>query len=84
MAGGVRGAAQTLWTPDGFVGIREKQVIPINLPILRMLSWLHEWAANMEINIFCKRCEKAIRGQNNDSSKTFSVSCECREWKFIR
>lgn len=75
----------SLWTPDGMVSTREKQVKILNSNQVKMLSWLHEWAHEEGINIFCKSCEKPIAGQNNDSPdrKYVSVSCQCREWRFV-
>lgn len=74
---------RSLWTPGGERPIAEKQVIKIVDPmILRMLSWLHKWANDQDINIFCKKCEKPIYGQNNDSSAIVAVSCQCREWRW--
>lgn len=74
--------AQTLWTPDGDVPLREKDVIPLSPQEVRMLSLLHEFAHTHQINIFCKRCSTPITGQNNDSSPYVSVNCQCREWRY--
>ena len=75
--------AQTLLLPDGSeIPLREKDVIPLKPHEVRMLSWLHEWAHNQQVNIFCKRCSKPITGQNNDSSPHVSVACQCRQWVF--
>lgn len=74
----------SLWTMDGEVPLRERDVIPLTEREVRMLSWLHQWAADQQVNIFCKRCESPITGQNNDSTKEVSVSCGCREWRFTR
>lgn len=78
---------KSLYIPgEGEVSLEQKDVIPINIKELRMLADLHEFAHKHQINIFCKRCERAITGQNNDSEpdKRPSVSCQCREWVFIR
>lgn len=58
----------------------------LNPQEVKMLSWLHEWAAKEQINIFCKGCEQPITGQNNDAPdiKHVSVFCQCREWRFSR
>lgn len=71
-----------LWTPTGDIPVAEKDVIKILNPRdVQMLAWLHEWAFNQQINIFCKKCEQPIRGQNNDGqTKRLSVACACREW----
>lgn len=75
---------RSLYTPEGEVSLQEKDVIPINRRTLQVLAWLHEWAFNQQINIFCKRCEQPIRGQNNDANPqdTPAVACQCREWRY--
>lgn len=72
-----------LLLPDGTIH-QEKDVIPLKVEEMRMLSWLHEWAHYQQVNIFCKRCEKPILGQNNDTpgERSVSVSCSCREWRY--
>lgn len=76
--------ANSLWTPNGEVRTTERAVRMLNPTEVRMLAWLHEWAAKEQVNIFCKRCEKPIAGFNNDSPdrKHASVACQCREWRF--
>lgn len=74
---------QSLYIPgQGEVSLEQKDVITLNLRELNVLAWLHEWAVKNEVNIFCKRCEQPIRGQNNDGpdSSRPSVSCQCRQW----
>jgi hypothetical protein len=83
MIQGVRGP-QGILLPDGSLAGVEKDVIPLREQEVRMLAWLHEWAHHQQVNVFCKKCEKAITGQNNDSSPYVSVSCQCREWRFSR
>lgn len=79
-------AGNSLWTPQGEVVLKEKDVIPLRPEEVRMLSWLHKWAHHQQVNIFCKRCEQPITGGNNDSpdAKTVSVQCQCRQWIFRR
>lgn len=72
----------SLWTADGEVPLTQKDVIPVTREDIILLSKLHEFAFKHQINIFCKRCSKAIQGQNNDSSKLLAVACQCREWVF--
>lgn len=75
---------KSLYIPgEGEHLLEEKDVVHISRRDLVMLSWLHEWAANQQINIFCKRCERPISGANNDSTKHPSVSCQCREWRYV-
>lgn len=64
----------------------EKDITELTVQEVRMLSWLHEWAYKHQVNIFCKRCEQAITGQNNDSpdTKHVEVACGCRTWRFAR
>lgn len=76
-------ANRSLWTPTGEVLTAEKDVVPVTRNEIILLSHLHEFAAKHQINIFCKRCEKLITGQNNDDSKRLSVACQCREFRFI-
>lgn len=75
-----------MWTPDGEVPLQEKDVIQINQKELILLGHLHEFAQKYQISIVCKRCDGSITGNNNDSpdNRTPSVSCQCREWRFIR
>lgn len=75
-----------MWMPDGERPLDEKDVIPLKPEEVRMLSWLHKWAYENQVNIFCRRCEQPITGQNNDdpSVRHVSVSCQCREWRFQR
>lgn len=76
----------SLWTMDGEVPLRERDVIPLTEREVRMLSWLHQWAADQQVNIFCKRCERPITGANNDDPniRSVSVACQCRTWVFQR
>lgn len=83
---GVRGP-RGLLLPDGSThSTEEKDIIALNPRDVGMLSWLHEWAHNQQVNIFCKRCEQPIRGQNNDTpgQRYVSVTCQCREWRFTQ
>lgn len=79
-------AGNSLWTPDGEVSMRERDVIELKPQEVRMLSWLHAWAHEQQVNIFCKRCEKPITGANNDdpAAKAVTVQCQCRQWIFRR
>lgn len=71
-----------LYIPGQGVKWAAPDVIPISRQELQLLSLLHEFAVKHEINIFCKRCEKAITGQNNDTDRQPSVACACREWRY--
>lgn len=75
-----------LWTPQGEVGLAEKNIIELLPQEVRMLADLHEFAHKHQINIFCKRCEQPVTGQNNDApgQTHVSVACQCREWRFKR
>lgn len=72
----------SLWTPQGEVPTMERGITPITREEIILLSKLQEFAVRHDIVIFCKRCERNVSGQNNDSSKVLSVSCQCREWRF--
>lgn len=74
-------ATSSLWTPDGEVSIRERDVTPVTREEIILLSKLHEFAVKHDIVIFCKRCEKNISGQNNATTRTLSVACQCREFR---
>lgn len=78
--------AGRIFTADGVAHSLEKDITELNLRQVQMLSWLHEWAHDQQINIFCKRCSQPITGANNDSpgSTSVSVACGCREWRFTR
>lgn len=70
----------SLWTPEGEKF--QKDTIPINQKELILLGHLHEFANKHQITIFCKKCENAIYGQNNDTTTRPSVACACREWVY--
>ncbi len=76
--------AGRLWTPDGEVATREKDIIDLTRRDVMGLSWLHQFAEAQQINIFCKRCAQSIAGQNNDTpgQSHVGVRCGCREWRF--
>lgn len=71
--------AGSLWTPAGEVPTAERGVEPITRDEIITLSKMHEICFNHDLVIFCKRCERAISGQNNGHSKVLTVSCLCRE-----
>lgn len=74
---------RSLYVPgQGEVSLEQKDVVPINRNEVVMLSWLHEFAHKHQVNIFCKRCEQPISGQNNDSTAKLSVACQCREFVY--
>jgi hypothetical protein len=77
---GVTQVHKSLWTPTGEKRLEEKGVSPVTRKEIIMLSELHEFAFKQELNVFCKRCEQPIRGQNNDSSRLLAVECQCRTW----
>lgn len=74
---------QSLWTPDGPHDLQQKDVIQINRMELITLSRLHEFAQKYGVSVVCKRCDVAITGLNNDSTKEPAVACRCREWRYI-
>lgn len=74
--------ASSLWTPGGEVPLKQKGIIQINRQELQLLSLLHEFAVKHQVNIFCKKCEKAITGQNTGQELHPSVACQCREWRY--
>lgn len=80
MAVAVRNPA--LWTPDGEVPLREKDVIPITRMELITLSRLHEFAQKHGISVVCQRCDKSITGKNSGHENNPGVACQCREWRF--
>lgn len=71
-----------LWTPDGMVSTREKDVEALTREEIIIFSKMHEVAQRLHIVLLCKACDKPFVGQNNDTSKTLSVSCGCRELRF--
>lgn len=72
-----------LWTPQGEVLVQEKGVVQITRKEIVMLSNLHEFAQQQGISLVCKRCDSAITGNNNASTTTLAVACQCREWRFV-
>lgn len=85
MANHLTQVRNALVLPDGTQhGLHEKDVIPLRPEEVRMLSWLHQFAHDHQINIYCKRCEQPITGANNDNpeSRSVSVACQCRQWLY--
>lgn len=74
--------AGSLWTPQGEVPTRERGIEPLTRDEIVTLSKMHEVAFNHDLVIFCKRCEHALSGQNNGSSKVLEVSCQCRSLRY--
>ena len=74
-----------LWTPEGIVDLRQKDITPVTHPMERQ-TWarFHEIAHKYGLSVVCQRCDCAITGQNNDQpGSTMSVACRCREWRFV-
>jgi hypothetical protein len=77
--------SKSLWTPEGPVDLREKDVILVTDPMERVtFARFHEIAHKYHFTVTCQRCDHAIVGQNNDSTKILSVACRCREWRFVK
>lgn len=72
----------SLWTPSGEVPTQERSVESLSRDEVITLSKMHEICFNRQLVIFCKRCEKALSGQNNGNSKVLAVNCQCRELRF--
>jgi hypothetical protein len=79
----VVGAQKTLWTPDGNVPVREKDVVPITRNDLGMLAMLHRFAQTHGLIVVCERCDTSLGGKNNGHEANPSVACQCREFRFI-
>lgn len=74
-----------LWTPSGNVPVDSRDVHPLQPWEVQALSVLHKMAERWpQICLLCKRCDSAITGKNNDSSKVVTVACRCTEWRFVR
>lgn len=75
-----------LWTPQGEVSLREKNVEFLSHSQLVALSFMHEWAHKFQLTIICKRCDSAVTGRNSDgdlqAGKHASVACQCTEWRY--
>lgn len=76
------GHAGALWTPDGMVRVREKDVIPITRNELGMLAMLDRFARNHQLMVICAKCDTSVGGKNNGQEQTPSVACQCREFRF--
>jgi hypothetical protein len=74
-----------LYGADGGVAVQdEKNVTPISQREIVMLSMLHEFAQKHGIAVVCRRCDSSFAGQNNDSSSTLAIACQCREFRFTK
>lgn len=68
-----------LWTPDGVVAINkgQQELTPFQI---KVLSAMHDVAHQVEhMEIRCTKCGQGFHGQNNDTARTFSIACGCRE-----
>lgn len=74
----------SLWTPDGERALVERDVIPVQNAMERVtFARMHEIAQRYGISLVCKRCDSSIEGKNNGHDAVPSVSCKCREWRFV-
>lgn len=74
-----------LWTPDGFVGTKEKDVIPLPQHELVTLVAMSEMAQKYGLRIVCQSCDSGIQGKNSGHETAYlSVACNCREFRFTR
>ena len=76
----------SLWTPEGERRLVDKDVIIIANPMERVtFARMHEIAHREQFSLVCKRCDSAVTGQNNDAPGAVpTVSCKCREWRFVK
>lgn len=72
----------SLWTPDGEVSVKEKDVIRITRDELGMLAMLDRFSRKHGLMIICPHCDKSLLGKNNGQERTPSVACGCREFRF--
>lgn len=74
-----------LLLPDGSrVNLRPKDTIDVTNPMDRQtFARFHEIAHKHNLSVVCRRCDSAVTGQNNDSTKVAAVACQCREWRFV-
>jgi hypothetical protein len=72
-----------LWTPEGIIDVEEKDVLHLSPDDVRAFSWLQVFIARhkLKVSLVCNRCNHAITGTNNDSSKVLSMACRCTEWR---
>lgn len=72
----------SIWTPQGEVPTAERGVEPLTRQEIIVFSQMQEVAQHHDIELRCRRCDRSITGQNNDSSKVLAVSCQCRELRY--
>lgn len=71
-----------LWTPEGNVSLN-KDVQAIEKRHVQALSVMHDLSHKVGgIEVRCMRCGSAFQGHNNDTSRTLSIVCRCRELRF--
>lgn len=73
-----------LWTPEGEVPL-QSDVIVVKDPMERVtFVRMHEIAQKYGIALVCQRCNTSIMGKNNGQEAIPAVSCQCREFQFVR
>lgn len=71
--------AGSLWTPDGEVSLRQKDVDTIAPQQMRQFQDFHALAQRLRITLVCSLCDTAIQGQNTTGGGSHAVACQCRE-----
>lgn len=73
---------------DVLADLREKDVVVSRDPMERVtFGRLHTYAQRYGLRLVCQRCDNAITGQNNDNPDNrgvLTLSCRCREWRFVK
>lgn len=82
--GKVQEPAKSLWTPGGEIRIREKDVVPLTREEIGCLIGLDAFSRKHGVTVECHSCGKSLVGQNNGHETYFSVTCECREYRYVR
>ena len=74
-------SAPNLWTPDGPI-LLHREIEPMSERDVRVLSAMHEVAFRHKIELRCAKCGSPFQGANNDSTRTLTVACRCRELRY--
>lgn len=72
-----------IWTPEGVVKLDGKKLAVIELrpTLMEYFVQFALFAQSQRIGWHCADCGKDLIGKNSPNDPTFSMACECREWR---
>lgn len=73
----------SLWTPDGNVPVG-RHVQAATEGQMKTLTDMHDVAHQFgHIAVICLKCDKSFHGQNQGNGRMASISCGCREIRYV-